>query len=195
MSLEQAKRRDKKVYITDVAISKVPCIKYHGFSEKMNEIMQELAKTVLLIAKDENDSNEVAVTCDLGLDDPLEQFGIALGTEHEVNIMSDTYSNHLIVSQESIAVVVLHNHPSTQTFSLQDIQVFLSYPKIEVMTVISNQGTVHYLMREASYDYKAAFKLFRDCVEELTKESSIKEQYLASLSFLAKSSEVGIYYR
>ena len=48
-------------------------------------------------------------------------------------------------AQESVAVVVLHNHPSTQTFSLQDIQFFLQYPILEVIVVVSNQGTVHYL--------------------------------------------------
>ena len=119
--LNQAKRRNRKVYITDIAIDKVPYIEYRGFDEDKCKIMQELAKNVLLLSKEENDSNEVAITCDLGLPNPLEQFGIALGTEHEVDILADTLSNHIIVSQKSVAVVVLHNHPSTQTFSLQDI--------------------------------------------------------------------------
>ncbi|MBR2045138.1 MAG: hypothetical protein IJ958_03260, partial [Agathobacter sp.] len=77
--LEQAKRRDRTVYITDVAIEKVPYIEYHGYDEYKCKIMQELAKNVLLLSKEENDSNEVAITCDLGIENPLEQFGIALG--------------------------------------------------------------------------------------------------------------------
>ena len=32
-SLEMAKSRDKKVYITDVAINKVPFIQYKGFTD------------------------------------------------------------------------------------------------------------------------------------------------------------------
>lgn len=47
--LEQAKRRDRKVYITDIAIDKVPYIKYDGFTDERNKIMQELAKDVLLL--------------------------------------------------------------------------------------------------------------------------------------------------
>ena len=39
--LEQAKRRNRKVYITDIAIDKVPYIKYDGFTEERNKIMQE----------------------------------------------------------------------------------------------------------------------------------------------------------
>lgn len=42
-SLEMAKRRDKKVYITDIAIDKVPFIQYKGFTDKQNRIMRELA--------------------------------------------------------------------------------------------------------------------------------------------------------
>lgn len=56
--LEQAKKRDRKVYITDIAIDKVPFIKYDGFSESRNKIMQELAKDVLLLSKEKNNSNE-----------------------------------------------------------------------------------------------------------------------------------------
>jgi proteasome lid subunit RPN8/RPN11 len=193
--LEQAKRRDRKVYITYVAIDKVPYVEYQGFTDEKNKIMQELAKDVLLLSKEENESNEVAITCDLGAEDPLKNFGVALGTEHEVDILADTFSNHIIVSKKSVAVVVLHNHPSTQTFSLQDIQFFIQYPMIEVIVVVSNQGTVHYLKREKKYDYKQAFRLFGECIEDLNQNSPVMEQYLASLSFLAKCSEVGLYYR
>ena len=193
--LNMGKNRGKKIAITEVAISKVPYVKYYGFDDNRNKIMQQLARDVLQLAKDENNSNEVAITCDLESENPLEDFGVALGDEHEVDILADTYSNHIIVSQESVAVVVLHNHPESQTFSLQDIQFFIEYPMIEVIVVVSNQGTVHYLMREEQYDYKKAFELFKDCIDGLNKESTIKELYLASLSFLAKCSEAGLYYR
>jgi hypothetical protein len=124
-SLEMAKKRDKKVYITDTAIDKVPLIEYYGFTDEQNQIMRELARNVLVISKESNDSNEVALTCDLGKPDPLHNFGVALGTEHDVDVLSDTLSNHMIVSSKSVAVVLLHNHPSKQTFSLEDVQ-FLS---------------------------------------------------------------------
>lgn len=193
--LEQAKRRDRKIYITDVAIDKVPLIEYKGFTEIQNKIMQELAQEVLTVSKDINESNEVAITCDLGVQDPLENYGIALGTEHEVNVLADTLSNHILVSRKSVAVVILHNHPSSQTFSLQDIQFFIEFPMIEVIVVVSNQGTVHYLKRDKDYNVKQAINLFKECIDGLSKNSPMLEVYLASLSFLAKCSEVGLYYR
>lgn len=193
--LEMAKKRDKKVYITDIAIDKVPFIQYKGFTDNQNYIMRELAQEVLTLSKDENDSNEVAITCDLGVADPLEVYGVSFGTEHEVDIRADTLSNHILVSQKSVAVVILHNHPSVQTFSIQDIRFFIEFSVLQVMVVVSNQGTVHYLMREENYDLKKAVVLFNECVENLKKDSPRIEIYLAALSFLAKSSEVGIYYR
>ena len=90
--------------------------------------------------------------------------------------------------------MILHNHPSSQTFSLQDIQFFIEFPMIEVIVVVSNQGTVHYLKRDKGYNVKQAIELFNECIEGLSKNSPMTEVYLASLSFLAKCSEVGLYY-
>ncbi len=187
--LEMAKKRDKKVYITDTAIRKVPLIQYKGFTEEQNYIMQKLAQEVLTVSKDENDSNEVAITCDLGVDNPLEVYGVSFGTEHEVDVRADTLSNHMLVSQKSVAVVILHNHPSTQTFSIQDIRFFIEFSVLEVMVVVSNQGTVHYLRREEDYNLKKAVALFNECVEHLKKASPLTEVYLSALSFLEKSIE------
>lgn len=194
-SLEMAKKRDKKVYITDIAIDKVPLIEYYGFTDEQNQIMQELARNVLVISKESNDSNEVALTCDLGKSDPLHNFGVALGTEHAVDVLSDTLSNHMIVSSKSIVVVLLHNHPSTQTFSLEDVQFFVQHPMLTVIVVVSNQGTVHYLKRDKDYDYGKVVVLFKECIQGLKRNSPSSEVYMATLTFLTKCSEAGLYYR
>lgn len=194
-SLEMAKKRDKKVYITDTAIDKVPLIEYYGFTDEQNQIMRELARNVLVISKESNDSNEVALTCDLGKPDPLHNFGVALGTEHDVDVLSDTLSNHMIVSSKSVAVVLLHNHPSTQTFSLEDVQFFVQHPMLTVIVVVSNQGTVHYLKRDKDFDYGKVAVLFKECIQGLKRSSPSQEVYMATLTFLAKCSEAGLYYR
>lgn len=194
-SLEMAKKRDKKVYITDTAIDKVPLIEYYGFTDEQNQIMRELARNVLVISKESNDSNEVALTCDLGKPDPLHNFGVALGTEHDVDVLSDTLSNHMIVSSKSVAVVLLHNHPSTQTFSLEDVQFFVQHPMLTVIVVVSNQGTVHYMKRDKDFDYGKVAVLFKECIQGLKRSSPSQEVYMATLTFLAKCSEAGLYYR
>lgn len=50
-SLEMAKKHIKKVYITDIAIDKVPLIEYYGFTDEQNQVMQELVKTCWLFLK------------------------------------------------------------------------------------------------------------------------------------------------
>lgn len=94
--LEMAKKRDHKIMITDETINKVPRIKYREIPESEYDNLWELAKSVLKIAKEENDSNEVAVTYSLNSVKLIEQgekyIGMALGTEHEVDPLSNTIS-------------------------------------------------------------------------------------------------------
>lgn len=192
--LKQSRDIMKRINITDVAISKVPYIEYKGFSEKQNNIMRRLTQEVLILSKEENQSNEVAITFDIASDNPLENYGISFGDEHSVTIAADTLSNHLLVSQDSIAVVVLHNHPSIQTFSLTDISFFLQYDNVRMMSVVSNYGKVHYLCKDDKFNMEEAVILWKQCTAELDKKSTVKELYYAALSFLAVCSEVGIYY-
>lgn len=181
--LKQAKKRTEKIYITDIAIQKVPYIRYKNFSEKQNMIMRQLARDVLSLSKEFNDSNEVAITCDIGADMPLDEYGISYGTEHSVQITSDTLSNHILTSADSVSVVILHNHPSSQTFSLEDIRFFLVYSTVAVISVVSNQGTIHYLYKDKQYDFHKAFALFKEFAAKATKNLTVKEHYDIALSF------------
>ena len=60
-----ARKRDHKILITDEAIKKVPFIAYREISEKEYPVLQELARDVLRISKEQNHSNEVAITYSL----------------------------------------------------------------------------------------------------------------------------------
>lgn len=192
--LGQAKKRDKKVKITEIAIEKVPFIEYKGLTEEQNKIMQQLAKEVLILSKCENDSNEVAITCDLEAENPLEGYGITFGGEFDVDVCSDTRSFHLLHSGKNTAVVLIHNHPSTKTFSLLDLQFLLIYTRVKMLVVVSNQGAVHYIQKDKKFDREAAVRLIRECVDEYNIESLAIERYRASLAFLVRCSEVGLFY-
>ena len=163
-------------------------------TEAQNIIMQHLIKEVLYLSKTRNDSNEVAITCDMGLDDPMENYGICLGSEHSVDVCSDTQSNHLIMSAKKCTIVLLHNHPSMQTFSLDDIRYFIANRGISVIVVVNNQGKVHYMYKDKKYQEKEVFELFNECTSGLSRRSSVKECYNRALSFLARCSETGMFY-
>ncbi|MCM1106042.1 MAG: hypothetical protein NC355_03770 [Blautia sp.] len=154
-----------------------------------------MARDVLSLSKEFNDSNEVAIICDIDADMPLDEYGISYGTEHSVQITSDTLSNHILTSADSVSVVVLHNHPSSQTFSLEDIRFFLVYSTVAVITVVSNQGTVHYLYKDRQYDFHKAFALFKKVAVKVTENLTVKEYYDLALSFLKQCGEVGLFYK
>lgn len=190
--LSQAKRRDKKVEITDVSIAKVPFIMYKGFTFEENQKICQLAKTVLILAKEENNSNEVAITYDLERKDL--PYGIAFGNEHSVDICSDTRSFHILLSARRTTVIMLHNHPSTKTFSLEDLRFLLTYDSIRMMIVISNQGKIHYISKEEDFDRDMAIQLYSSCVGTLSKSSNIREIYFAAKQYLLKCHTVGLFY-
>ncbi|MBQ6132770.1 MAG: hypothetical protein IJI65_01300 [Lachnospiraceae bacterium] len=190
-----SKDRFKKVDITDIAIKKVPRISYKGLTEEQNGDLQKLAQLVLLKSKLENNSNEYAATVSLNNKILLDQIGFAEGDEHGVKVHADTDSHHIIVSAKDVSVVIIHNHPSTQTLSIEDIGFFLYETTVRILVVVTNQGTVHYIMKDTDYDHHAAEKLRRECTEDLTKWSSERECYEAALDFLTHCSEVGLYYR
>ena len=51
-NLGQAKKRNAKVWITEVAIEKVPFIEYKGLTEKQNENIQKIAQEVLRLSRE-----------------------------------------------------------------------------------------------------------------------------------------------
>ena len=144
--LEMAKKRNHKIMITDEAINKVPHVKYKEIPETEYDNLQELARQVLKISKEENNSDEVAVTYSLEsiklIETGKRYIGIALGTEHAVDPLSDSTSYHLIRTSKDCVVIVLHNHPSLSAFSLPDIHFLLRYETVKMMVVVSNLGSI-----------------------------------------------------
>lgn len=196
--LEMAKKRDHKIMITDEAINKVPRVQYKEISETEYDNLQELAKQVLQISKDENDSNEVAVTYSLESARLIEKgeryIGIALGAEHDVDPLSDSTSYHLIRTSRDCVVIVLHNHPSLSAFSLPDIQFLLRYETVKMMVVVTNLGSVSYLVKNRKYDFEKAVILLNEAVDLNNKAKNIKDLQDAADYFLKNCYNVGINY-
>lgn len=196
--LEMAKKRDHKIMITEEAIRKVPHIKYKNIPESEHNMIQELARNVLRISKDENDSNEVALTYSLDSDKLIEHgeryIGIALGSEHNVNPLSDTTAYHLISSTAECVVIILHNHPSLSDISLTDVQFLLRYDSVKMMIVITNLGSISYLVKNKKYNWKEAVLLFNEAVDKNNQAEKLKDLHAATDYFLKKCYNVGIDY-
>lgn len=196
--LEMAKKRDHKVTITDEAIEKVPLVKYKEIPESEYLMLQELAKEVLTVSKDENDSNEVALTYSLDyrnlIAEGKEYMGVALGDEHSVDPCMNTVSYHLITASFECVVIVLHNHPSLSKFSLEDVKFFLSNGTVKMMVVVTNFGSISYLVKRDRYNRKKAIEIYNHAVGLHNEGNDILDYQKAVAFFLSNCHEANIVY-
>lgn len=195
--LEMAKKRDHKILITDEAIEKVPRIEYKNISESEYDIIRELAKKVLLISKNEKNSNEIAITYSMNSASHIHEdqyIGVAIGYEHGVDPISNTTAYHLVTSAKECIVIVLHNHPSLSDFSLSDVQFLLNYASVKMMVVVTNLGNISYLVKGEQYLYEKAITLFNEAVDLSNKAGDLKGLQKAARYFLKNCHMAGIDY-
>lgn len=164
-------------------------------------MIRECIKKVLFLAMTENDSNEVAVAMS------KDKIGNNYGNQHGVDLNSSFHMRE-IMELDFDFTVVFHNHPSTQTFSLEDLQYFWLHPKINVFGVVTNQGQVMLLSRGRNIvasDVIRREKIIEKCWKIITQElvNKKKEEGLVPSQVLyTKSKELlklyktyGFYFR
>jgi hypothetical protein len=196
-NLEMAKKRNHKVMITDEAIDKVPRIEYKEIEPEQYDILQKLVKEVLLISKDDNDSDEVAITYNLdNLNDVGDErdliYGVSLGDEHSVDPEEDTISYHILNGALQCVVVVLHNHPSMSKLSLQDISFLLMYRNMKMIIAVTNYGNVYYLVKTRNYDVEKAKELYKEAYRRYTEVGNLKGYQEATNYFLNNCYQAGL---
>ena len=184
-SLEQAKKRDHKIEITDIAIDKTTHKNIPDLTDEQNQKINLAHRTLLTIAKNDNDSNEVAYLIDLNSDETAKK----LGSEHEVNI----FENPIAVSMagHSNSLFLTHNHPSTKDFSYSDLGVFLSNDSFKGISVVSNTGKVHILYKSDRYDFDKAYEAIID-IKSNYKEYNEETDAAIVKDFLKISKSLGI---
>ena len=191
------KSRDKKVMITEEAIQKVPYIRYREIPEQEYDILYSLAKRVLELSRERNDSNEVSITYSYDSDMVLagdELTSVYFGDEHSVDPLADPQTYHLIMKSRECAVVSLHNHPSLSLVSLMDIRFFLCYRNIKLLIIVTNLGSISYLVKSDKYDYIAAINFVNDIIKIHNAADNIKGYQKAVRYFLSNCHKVGIIY-
>ena len=185
--LEQAKKRDKKVMITDIAIDKVAKSKVKLLSLEQNSKIDAIHRELLTISKNENNSNEVAFLFGLNSDDKFSH----KGTEHAVNIFDNPLAYSLAKNGGANSLFLAHNHPSTQIFSYADIGVFMHIDSLAGMSVVSNTGDVHILFKSGRFDYDAAYDALAEIKEAFGGYSPEHDSDIVK-AFLKVSHKYGI---
>ena len=196
--LSMAKKRDHKIMVTEEAIEKVPLIKYKEIPDCDHVLLQEFAKEVLRISKDENNSNEVALTFSLDYRNLIAQgrdyMGITLGDEHSVDPCMNTTSYHLLTASLECVVIIVHNHPSLSKFSLGDIKFFLQNRTVKMMVVVTNLGSVSYLVKKDNYNQRSAIKIYNSAVNMHNEGNRLHDYQKAVSFFLSKCYDANIVY-
>lgn len=194
--LQMAKKRDHKIMITDEAIEKVPHICYKGIPENEYDIIQELARAVLRLSKDKNDSNEISITYrmgTMGVDAEDEIFGVSFGDEHSVDPLQDALSYHILMSSLECVVISLHNHPSASKISLEDVRFFLEYENVKMMVIVTNLGNIFYMTKGDRYDRSVAIKIYNEAVSAHYKAKGLKGYQEAAEQFQRLCHTAGIF--
>jgi hypothetical protein len=188
ISLEQAKNRDHKIEITDIAIDKVPYMNIPGLPIAVSETIQAEHKSLLHVAKEKNNSDEVLSI--LTFDGSRK--AVILGDEFSVDPSNDLEAQSIFMTAGRKEILYLHNHPSTNKFSLADIMTFIRYGQIGLISVVTNQGEIYLLHKTANYDYNKLKKIFGEIylqynVGRISHNEAVKQ-------FLKSCSEGGVYY-
>lgn len=186
-NLEQAKKRDHKIFITDVALDKITKSAVPKYSKVQNSLIDEVHKELLTRSKNSNNSNEVACLFNLNSGERAYRNG----SEHKVNIFENPIAYAMADSAEDKSLFLAHNHPSTQTFSYSDLGVFLYNDSIGSMSVVSNTGDVHILFKSDSYSYTKAIEKLMDIKDEFGGYSPDVDLPIVK-SFLNSSEKIGI---
>lgn len=185
--LEQAKKRDHKIFITDTAVDKVGRVELSDLSTSQVNDMQNKHKELLTISRTKNNCDEVLFIDDLSLKSEVQ----ILGSEFSVSPGKNPFAVSVIMNAQRQSLIYMHNHPSTNNFSIADIDTFICESAIKIMTVVTNQGEVYALNKTSKYDYNKTRQLMRAVFESFDGEFENQEFVK---KFLKRCSEGGIEY-
>lgn len=188
--------------ITDDTIQRIAKVDAFGNLE-MNNMMYEHHKKLLNIAKKYGDK-EVGLFWNMN--DITKPPLVLLGERNGIDVSCNKEVNSLVkYNRNAMSVVIMHNHPRNGLFSSQDVQSFIDFNSIYIMTAICNDGTIYMMRKEINFD---PFLLKRYYDEGLdisikmwsahggNKDNGLGKPYYCGIKNVAKhAKEIGITYR
>ena len=110
--MEQAKKRDRKIMITDVALNKVPLVQVPEFTQVECETVAAEHRTLLRVAKEKNHSNEVLSVVSF----KQVRRAMVLGDEFSVDLRKSPEAYGIFASAEPQEILLLHIIPAQTIF-------------------------------------------------------------------------------
>lgn len=167
----EQKKRNRAIAITDIAISKVPRTHIFGFTDEQNAFIQEQHKEVLrrariLCQKYKNNEMEFVFlihlhTWNIWSIEGKRPRAVYMSDNEEANaVMQQGYKN---------SMMVMHNHPSTGTFSGEDYKMFCDTDSLYLITVVGNDGSIYVLMKNYDFDKTVALSAYGELTKKYSK--------------------------
>lgn len=141
---------DKVYPITQKAINDINVPKIENLSEEENKKLKDIHKELLTIAKNENESKEVAFKMNSLYEKPTVVFGT--GTELDLGFSETKF--------------VFHNHPNNEWFSNKDLAYFVTHKKTQFIGMIKNNGKAYFLEKTEEFDFEKYFIIYNRGVKK-----------------------------
>lgn len=177
IGLEQHKDGDK-VFITDQAIQKVHPVSIKGYSKENIEFSFQTRKDLLLFSKEQNESNECACVINL-LDNTRSNF--IKGDRISVDVLNDPGVYHLLYTSSEKSLELTHNHPGLSYLSLNDLQLFLTYPSIGTISIVTNQGKTWYFSKKKTFNFFECKLILKNLYSKGLREDELIEKFLRAV--------------
>ena len=84
--------------------------------------------------------------------------------------------------------MLLHNHPSTGTFSARDLRTFCNNDSIYIMTAVGNDGSIYILRKDAGFNASEVLLEYGKLAEHY-KEKGYLYNATEAVNFMLKHAE------
>lgn len=182
--IEQHKKGNK-VNITSQAINKIKNVRPTRYTEDEAHESMLVRQELLSYSKKYNNSNEVLALRKITNTEKTPT-NFVKGTEDSVDFLGDSDTFHLLVNSSNRSLELVHNHPGLSYFSMNDINIFMIYPSIKTMMIVTNQGKTWYINKLDNFNFEEAKSVMKDALEKY------KDKDVAIEKFLKKGYNFGI---
>lgn len=145
----------KKQFINEASLLRLRPYVLDEIGDDESFYLYQKCQTVLYYALNRNNCDEVALVYALGTH---EEGNLIKGTRTNTDLESDTKTQELLHKPDEKICVLVHNHPTDSSFSIEDYSEFLLYGKLKVMAAVTNSGEQYYMTKTDNYDRNRAIK-------------------------------------
>lgn len=167
--------------VTQQAIDTVSVPNLDMLSKKANENLQISQKNVLADIQDKVAGTEAAAS--LSMDG--KEIRRVIGKNMEVSI-----------PVENIDYISIHNHPSGETFSLDDVSILACEERMKILSVVGNNGNTYYLSKTDEFDFTGLYHELRNAIITTPNFKAEPQKYVDFMEqFLKEAEQYGLIYQ